>query len=41
MAGKHHTDEFKKGVVHLYINEKPIEESKVNMAYQNRHYMDG
>ena len=26
MAGKHYTDEFKKGVVHLYINGKPIEE---------------
>ncbi len=26
MAGKHYTDEFKKGVVHLYITGKPIEE---------------
>jgi transposase len=26
MAGKHYTDEFKKSVVHLYINGKPIEE---------------
>ena len=26
MAGKHYTGEFKKSVVHLYINGKPIEE---------------
>ena len=26
MAGKHYTGEFKKSVVHFYINGKPIEE---------------